>query len=133
MKFNHYYKELDLCEKDFPFEQYEDICDRNKEDEEGFCDCEFFSLDYTLALYIYGRLRYFQDHCLYGYPAYMTKEQWEKIIKKMIKGFKLYLTTEKEDNFCVSEKERKRISKNRQKQINYGFRLFIKYFGHLWY
>lgn len=132
MKFNHYYKELDLCEKDFPFEQYEDIYDRNKEDEEGFCDCEFFSLDYTLALYIYGRLRYFQDHCLYGHPAYMTSEQWEKIIKKMIKGFKLYLQTENID-YTIPDKERKKISKNRQKQINYGFRLFIKYFGHLWY
>lgn len=75
MKFNHYYKELDLCEKDFPFEQYEDIYDRNKEDEEGFSDIEFFSLDYSLAIYIYGRLRYFQDHCLVGCPGNMDMKQ----------------------------------------------------------
>lgn len=50
----------------------------------------------------------------------------------MIKGFKLYIQ-EEDKNYLVSEKERQRLSKNRQKQINYGFRLFIKYFGHLWY
>jgi len=132
MKFNHYYKELDLCEKDFPFEQYEDIYDRNKEDEEGFSDIEFFSLDYSLAIYIYGRLRYFQDHCLVGCPGNMDMKQWANIIAKMIKGFKLYIQ-EEDKNYLVSEKERQRLSKNRQKQINYGFRLFIKYFGHLWY
>ena len=75
MKFNHYYKELGLKDTDFLFENYEDIADRNKEDAEGFCDCEFFSLDYSLALYIYGRLRYFEDHCLYGYPANMTEQE----------------------------------------------------------
>ena len=68
MKFNHYYKELGLKETDFPFEGHEDICNRNLEDEEGFAGIEFFSLDYSLALYIYGRLRYFQDHCLIGHP-----------------------------------------------------------------
>ena len=132
MKFNHYYEELGLKPTDFPFEGYEDICDRNLEDEEGFSGVEFFSLDYSLALYIYGRLRYFQDYCLYGHPGYMTHEQWEDIIKKMIKGFELYIKHD-EPNYLLSEKERKKMSKNRQKKIEYGFRLFIKYFGHLWY
>ena len=62
----------------------------------------------------------------------MTHEQWEDIIKKMIKGFELYIKHD-EPNYLLSEKERKKMSKNRQKKIEYGFRLFIKYFGHLWY
>lgn len=132
MKYNHYYAELGLKEDDFPFEKSEDICDRNIPDEEGFSGIEFFSLDYSLAIYIYGRLRYFQDNCLYGYPSGMTEDKWKEILSKMIKGFKLYCTKE-EDYFFLPEKERIGRSKNRQKQINYGMRLFIKYFSHLWY
>lgn len=121
MKFNHYYKELGLTEHDFPFEKEEDILNRNIEDEEGFSETEFFNLDYSLALYIYGRLRYFQDHCLVGEPSYITFDQWSDIINKMIKGFYLYLT------------ENYKLSKNKEKQMRYGMRLFIKYFSELWY
>ena len=130
MKFNHYYKELGLKETDFPFEKYDDIMDRNQEDEEGFSGVEFFSLDYSLALYIYSRLRYFQDYCLCGHPMYMTEQQWADILNKMIKAFKLYIIQD-EPSYFVNEQERKQASKNRQKQINYGMRLFIKYFSHL--
>lgn len=134
MKFNHYYKELGLKETDFPFEKSEDICDRNVENEEGFSEIEFFSLDYSLALYIYSRLRYFQDNCLVGCPMGMEFNKWEKIIQKMIKGFKLYLIDESQIiDLSKSTKEWQRLSKNKQKQIKYGMRLFIKYFGHLWY
>lgn len=132
MKYTHYYKELGLEPTDFPFEGYEDICDRNIPDKEGFSVIEFFSLDFSLAVYIYGRLRYFQDNCLYGHPSYMTEEQWKDILSKMIKAFKLYCIHEDGD-IIISEQERKARSKNRQKQINYGMRLFIKYFSHLWY
>ena len=120
MKFNHYYKELGLKETDFPFVNEDDILDRNLEDEEGFSGTEFFSLDYSLAIYIYGRLRYFQDNCLIGYPMGMTFEQWSNILNKMIKAFKLYITVDTP-------------SKNQKKQINFGMKLFIKYFSHLWY
>jgi hypothetical protein len=75
MKFNHYYKELGLKETDFPFEKSEDICDRNIENEEGFSEIEFFSLDYSLALYIYSRLRYFQDNCLIACPMNMELDK----------------------------------------------------------
>lgn len=132
MKWTHYYEELGLCPTDYPFEGHEDIIGRNIPDEEGFVSQEFFSLDYSLALYIYGRLRYFQDNCLVGYPMGMTEEEWGSILKKMIKAFKLYCVHEDRD-MRISEQERKTRSKNRQKQINYGMRLFIKYFSHLWY
>ena len=132
MKYTHYYEELGLTPKDFPFEEHDDICDRNIPDEEGFSEIEFFSLDYSLALYIYGRLRYFQDNCLYGYPNGMSQKEWETILGKMVKAFKLYCTHEDNDAL-FSEQEKKARSKNRQKQINYGMRLFIKYFQCLWY
>lgn len=132
MKYTHYYEELGLTPKDFPFEKHNDICNRNVPDKEGFSEIEFFSLDYSLALYIYGRLRYFQDNCLYGCPNGMTQKEWENILGKMIKAFKLYCTREDND-ILFSEQEKKARSKNRQKQINYGMRLFIKYFQCLWY
>ena len=134
MKFNHYYKELGLCEKDFPFEKSEDICDRNVENEEGFSEIEFFSLDYSLALYIYSRLRYFQDNCLIACPMNMELDEWKSIIQKMINGFKLYIMDNNQIvDLSKSTKEWQKLSKNKQKQIAYGMRLFIKYFGSLWY
>ena len=56
----------------------------------------------------------------------MEAEQWEDIINKMVKAFRLYIEEDKTDFDSVQ-------SKNKQKQIKYGMRLFIKYFGHLWY
>ena len=132
MQFNHYYKELGLKETDFPFKKDKDIFGREVENKEGFSEEEFFNLDYSLALYIYGRLRYFQDNCLKGCPMNMSMEQWNSIIKKMIKAFRLYIE-KGETDYTVNEIERKIISKNKTKQINYGMRLFIKYFGCLWY
>ena len=120
LKYNHYLKELGIKETDFPFAS-EDIDERYEEDEEGFRSSEFWSLDYTFALYIYSHLCYFRDYCLVGFPMGMNEEEWAKIIDKMIKAFRLYI--EKDGN----------LSKNKQKQIIYGMRLFIKYFHHLWY
>ena len=125
LKYNHYLKELGIKETDYPFgdEDEKEIDPRYEEDEEGFTSSEFWSLDFTLACYVYSHLCYFRDNCLVGYPAYMTFEQWQAIINKMIKAFELYI---KPDNEIIP-------SKNKQKQMNYGMKLFIKYFGHLWY
>lgn len=125
LKYNHYLKELGIKETDYPFGDngYEEGDSRYEEDEEGFRSSEFWSLDFTLACYIYSHLCYFRDNCLVGHPTYMTFEQWQVIINKMIKAFELYI---KPDNEIIP-------SKNKQKQINYGMKLFIKYFGHLWY
>ena len=136
LKYNHYLKELGIKETDYPFgdEDEKEIDSRYEEDEEGFTSSEFWSLDFTLACYIYSHLCYFRDNCLVGYPAYMTFEQWSDIINKMIIAFRLYITDEeKPDRLLTSETEYKKLSKNRQKKMNYGMKLFIKYFGHLWY
>ena len=121
LTYNHYLEELGIKKTDFPFgdEEWNDD-PRYEVDEEGFRECEFWSLDYSLACYIYSHLCYFRDYCLYGHPLYVTEEQWEKILNKMIKGFKLYITENSP-------------SKNQQKQIAYGMKLFVKHFGGLWF
>lgn len=50
----------------------------------------------------------------------------------MINGFKLYLIDEEQIiNLSKSTREWQKLSRNKQKQIRYGMRLFIKYFGNL--
>ena len=136
LKLNKYLKELGIDEHNWLFDkETQEIDDRYKPDEEGFIDAEHFSLDYSLSLYIYSQLCYFRDHCLVGHPAYMTFEQWKDIIDKMIEAFKLQILEDNTwDRFQYpNEAEKVKASKNRQKKINYGMRLFIKYYNHLWY
>ena len=135
VQLNKYLKELGIDEKScwlFKKENKEND-DRYNPDEEGFVDAEFFSLDYSLSLYIYSHLCYFRDYCLCGYPGYMTFEEWKNIIDKMIEAFKLQIIEDNLWDKYPDEKERKKMSKNKQKKINYGMRLFIKYYNHLWY
>ena len=51
----------------------------------------------------------------------------------MIEAFKLQILEDDTWDRCKypNEAERKKISKNRQKKINYGMRLFIKYYNNL--
>ena len=126
LKYNHYLKELGIKETDYPFNTVEGDS-RYIEDEEGFKNSEFFSLDYSLSLYIYSQLCYFRDNCLYGIPCDFEPEQWEATIDKMIEAFKLIITQPHSDSLTIED------SKNRQKKIRYGMRLFIKYFRHLWF
>lgn len=65
LNYNHYLKELGIEATDFPF-----YCGnyKYKIDKEGFRSSDFFSLDYSLACYIYSHLCYFRDYCLCGHP-----------------------------------------------------------------
>lgn len=123
LKYNHYLKELGIKPTDYPFGNIDYPDDpRYKENEEGFSESETWSLDFTFACYIYSHLCFFKEHCLMAHPAYMTEKQWSDILNKMIKAFKLYI-----------QPDEKRDTKNKQKQINYGMRLFIKHFSELWW
>jgi len=66
LNYNHYLKELGIKKDDFPFACNGDY--RYEIDKEGFRHSDFFSLDYSLACYIYSHLCYFRDYCLCGYP-----------------------------------------------------------------
>lgn len=154
MKINKYLKELGLDWYDMPgiydekLNDIDSLCDkaaadpRNEEDEEGFCGYEFFSLDYTLSLFIYSKLCYFREYiadigtpgclCTYSHSSFTPEEReyhskvahnkWLSIVDKMILAFKLKITGVREgfegvDNAAIRE----------------GMYLFAEYYDCLWY
>lgn len=56
----------------------------------------------------------------------MTQEQWDKCLDDMITAFKLLVEKE---NYNLTKIQ----SKNKEKKIKYGLRLFAKHFNNLWY
>lgn len=123
LQLNKYLRELGIDENYWLFKDEED--GRYKPDEDGFINAETFNLDATLSMVIYSYLCYFRDNCLVGYPGSMTFEKWKEIIDKMIEAFRLQIDLDENINNIDS--------KNKQKKINYGMRLFIKYYNHLWW
>ena len=122
LKLNKYLREIGIDENSYPFNEKERQSDcRYKEDKDGFVPAEFWNLDTTFAMYIYSHLCYFRDNYNYGHPGNLSEEQWNNILNKMINGFKLLITNETD------------VSKTRRKKIDYGLRLFAKYFSALWY
>ena len=108
---------------------------RNKEDKEGFCEREFFNLDYTINLYIYSKLCYFREYiadiCTPGrFTSYLGKETkasqqkdnklWLDTLDQIIEGFKLAIVGELSN------------SEHRYK-INRARFLLAEYWDCLWY
>ena len=134
LKPNKYLKELGIDEHYWLFDKSNQGDLRYVPDEEGFVDAEHFSLDASLSLYIYSQLCYFREHCMYGSPMGMPFEKWQEIIDAMIEAFELLIVEDDySDRWIMSDKKWKQLSKNKQKKINYGLRMFIKYYGNLWY
>lgn len=134
LKPNKYLKEIGIDENYWLFNKDNQGDLRYVPDEEGFVDAEHFSLDASLSLYIYSQLCYFREYCMIGVPNGMTLEQWKNIIDEMIEAFKLMIIDEDtSENWFLTKREKHIKSKNRQKKINYGLRLFIKYYNCLWY
>lgn len=123
---NKYLKELGIDENYWLFRDKQLNDNRYKTDEDGFIPAEFWNLDSTLAMYIYSHLCYFRDNCNVGHPGNMSEEKWNKILDDMITAFKLLIEKDETDYHSIE-------SKNRQKKIRYGLRLFIKYLYDLWY
>lgn len=87
----------------------------------GWDDSETFSLDFSLAKIILPRLkRFHQIKC--GYPASMTKEEWNIILDKMIAMFEFSAS---EARYIADKKE---FDKHQE-----GLELFTKYYWHLWW
>lgn len=154
MKINKYLKELGLEWYDMPgiydekLNDIDNLCDtpaadcRNEEDEEGFCTYEFFSLDYTLSLFIYSKLCYFREHiadictpgclCTYSESSFTPEEReyhskvahnkWLSIVDKMILAFKLKITGVREGFEGID-----------RAAIQEGMHLFAEYYDCLWY
>lgn len=126
LQLNKYLKELGIDENYWLFRDKQLNDNRYKPDEDGFIPAEFWNLDSTLAMYIYSHLCYFRDNCNVGHPGNMSEEKWNKILDDMITAFKLLIEKDETDYHSIE-------SKNRQKKIKYGLRLFIKYLYDLWY
>ena len=126
LQLNKYLKELGIDENYWLFRDKQLNDNRYKPDEDGFIPAEFWNLDSTLVMYIYSHLCYFRDNCNVGHPGNMSEEKWNKILDDMITAFKLLIEKDETDYHSIE-------SKNRQKKIRYGLRLFIKYLYDLWY
>lgn len=149
MKINKYLKELGLEQEDMPGYYNPDLTEdkpasdpRNEEDEEGFCIYEFFSLDYTLSLYIYSRLCYFREHiavmatpgCLLPIKDWnlsveekqersnAAHSKWLSIVDKMIEAFRIQIEGYREGYEGID-----------REKVREGMQLFIEYYGSLWY
>ena len=135
LKPNKYLKELGIDENYWLFSKSNQGDPRYVPNEEGFVDAEHFNLDTSLSLYIYSQLCYFRDYPMTcGTPMGMTHEQWENTVDAMIEAFKLLIIEEDySDRWNMTDKQWKQQSKNKRKKINYGLRMFIKYYGNLWY
>ena len=126
LQLNKYLKELGIDENYWLFRDKQLNDNRYKPDEDGFIPAEFWNLDSTLTMYIYSHLCYFRDNCNVGHPGNMSEDKWNKILDDMIIAFKLLIEKDETDYHSIE-------SKNRQKKIRYGLRLFIKYLYDLWY
>ena len=134
LKPNKYLRELGIDEKYWLFDKNNQDDNRYIPDEEGFVDAEHFNLDTSLSLYIYSQLCYFREYCLVGCPMSMTIEEWQSKIDAMIEAFKLMIIEDDcTDRWLLTDKEQKQLAKNKRKKINYGLRMFIKYYHCLWY
>jgi hypothetical protein len=135
LKPNKYLRELGIDENYWLFSKSNQGDPRYVPDEEGFVDAEHFNLDTSLSLYIYSQLCYFRDYPMTcGTPMGMTHEQWENTVNAMIEAFRLLIIEEDySDRWTMTDKQWKQQSKNKRKKINYGLRMFIKYYNNLWY
>ena len=127
LKLNKYLKEIGIDENFWLFKNAKSGDDRYQLDEDGFVSAEFWNLDSTFAMYIYSHLCYFKEHCNVGHPGNMTWKQWNKCLDDMITAFRLLVEEDKITDYKSVQ------SKNREKKINYGLRLFAKHMRSLWY
>ena len=134
LKPNKYLKAIGIDENYWLFNKENADDPRYIPDEDGFVDAEHFDLDTSISLYIYSQLCYFREHCLeYSVPMGLTLEQWKDTIDTMIKAFELMIVEDEVPAGYEDPKARKYRSKNKQKKINRGFRLFMYFYHSLWY
>lgn len=134
LKPNKYLKAIGIDENYWLFNKEHMNDPRYQPDEDGFVDAEFFSLDTSISLYIYSQLCYFREYCLEcSIPMGLTEKQWKDTVDAMIKAFELMIVEEDTPVGYESPKAYRIRSKNRQKKINRGFRLFMDFYHSLWY
>lgn len=87
----------------------------------GFCNAELWGLNYTIACFIYPRLKEFRAQCgKNGYPVDLTPNKWAKVLDDILYFFESEIT----DNNTGEDRNQDRISRGKQ--------LFIERFDDLW-
>lgn len=89
----------------------------------GWDDSEVWSLDNTFAKFIYPRLIKLKE-VTNGYPADLTEKKWDKILDKMVEGFKIMADDESYYELTVGKKDKK---------ITEALNLFSKHCRDLWW
>lgn len=107
-----------------------------KKNKDGVKPSELWNLDFTLAYFIYPRLKAFREAELHGCPPWLLDENgeeffvedvdegvkiWKQEIQKMEEAFRLIL--EKPNWFQIDEND---------KIVEKGLKLFAHYFTDLW-
>ena len=117
IKYSKYLKEIGVD----PMGRVDEKDPRYKIDEElGFAPSETWDLYYSLALEIYPRLCHFRE-IAGGYPPGAdSKEEWDEILDKMIRAFKLILIDDRRDD-------------EKFKEVEEGLGLFAKWYLALWW
>ena len=92
----------------------------------GFDDEQLWSLDQTIAVYIYPRLVDFRIG-VQGYPDGITFEEWQAILNKMEFSFKVL--SEGIWNYTQTIEQYEAT----MPRVQEGLDLFAKYYTHLWW
>lgn len=87
----------------------------------GFDDSELWSLDSTIAEFVYPRIKAFRAMPMMGYPSGLDEKQWQYILLDIENAFAIlanndYVSRSGEDEKCVQR----------------GMKLFVEYFEALW-
>lgn len=106
----------------------------------GFCDKDLWNLDYTIARFVYPRLKRFIEKGIRGCPSTVYDESrseeenfkaWKEILNKMLLAFDMILNEDKYVNYKNSQSIKKDMN-NYWNQINEGMILFAQHFSGLW-
>ena len=136
-KLSYGLRELGLIEEDIYFDDNlsseftndprQELWKKQKE-ELGFDARELWDLDFTMAHFIYPRIKYFKDHYAeIGYPCEInSNEEWTNILDNILFAFKEILTNYK---CCISAEDTTQY----YKKIDNGLFLFAKYFRVFWW
>ena len=93
---------------------------REQRDKFGFDNGEIFNLDVSFSKWMSKRLKRFIK-VNNGYPVSLTEKKWNKILKKMYKGFKL------NSKYTVFKGDKK------YSKIEKAYKLFSKHHNDIWY
>lgn len=112
---------LGITEEMHLFNPEENAIDkRYHPDEDGVADAETWGLDYTIALFVYPRIKRFREIHM-SYPGRLTEELWDSILGKIERAFELIIIDQIE---FLTDEERE--------EINEGLDLFREYYFDLW-